>query len=259
MAGAEPVTGAQHPAVQRLQFFLSESTWKFEQVNARRLELLVADPAPTPHDRGVLVIDDSGDRKDSTVTAHVGRQWLGRLGKTDNGVVTVTTLWADEHLCHPLHSVPHTPGAPLPEEAQRPAFRHRRQQRSVRGLFTSAGQRGPGVRRSSAHGHRSAPPPRSPGPADSIRQHRGCPLLRLTDLSQDQPGALRTDCQGWQFTASSPTRSKLLRLVPETLGDPLLEADRRLGPVGDGGDEMVQVDAGAHDHLGLADQADHAV
>ena len=27
LAGAEPVTGAQHPAVQRLQFFLSESRW----------------------------------------------------------------------------------------------------------------------------------------------------------------------------------------------------------------------------------------
>ncbi|GAA1154165.1 hypothetical protein GCM10009664_22560 [Kitasatospora gansuensis] len=37
------------------------------------------------------MIDDSGDRKDGTATAHVGRQWLGRLGKTDNGVVSVTT------------------------------------------------------------------------------------------------------------------------------------------------------------------------
>ena len=27
LAGAEPVAGAQHPAVQRLQFFLSESRW----------------------------------------------------------------------------------------------------------------------------------------------------------------------------------------------------------------------------------------
>jgi SRSO17 transposase len=27
LAGAEPVTGAQHAAVQRLQFFLSESRW----------------------------------------------------------------------------------------------------------------------------------------------------------------------------------------------------------------------------------------
>ncbi|MFD7407501.1 hypothetical protein ACFV7R_33650 [Streptomyces sp. NPDC059866] len=30
LAGAEPVTGAQHPAVQRLQFFLSESPWEHE-------------------------------------------------------------------------------------------------------------------------------------------------------------------------------------------------------------------------------------
>ena len=95
LAGAEPVAGAQHPAVQRLQFFLSESRWDPEQVNTRRLELLAADPATAPHGGGVLVIDDSGDRKDGTKTAHVGRQWLGRYGKTDNGVVTVTTVWAE--------------------------------------------------------------------------------------------------------------------------------------------------------------------
>src|SRR6201982_2989940 len=94
LAGAEPVTGAGHPAVQRLQFFLSESRWDPERVNARRLELLRTDPATAPHGGGVLCIDDSGDRKDGTRTAHVGHQWLGRYGKTDNGVVTVTTVWA---------------------------------------------------------------------------------------------------------------------------------------------------------------------
>jgi SRSO17 transposase len=56
----------------------------------------------------VLVIDDSGDRKDGKKTAHVGRQWLGRYGKTDNGVVTVTTLWADEQVYYPMHAVPYT-------------------------------------------------------------------------------------------------------------------------------------------------------
>jgi SRSO17 transposase len=40
------------------------------------------------YEAGVLVIDDSGDRKDGGKTAHVSRQWLGRYGKTDNGVVT---------------------------------------------------------------------------------------------------------------------------------------------------------------------------
>src|SRR4051812_29635203 len=78
------------PGVQRLRFFLSESPWEAEQVNDRRLELLREQPATAPHEGGVIVIDDSGDRKDGTATANVGRQWLGRLGKTDNGIVTVT-------------------------------------------------------------------------------------------------------------------------------------------------------------------------
>src|SRR5712671_7093207 len=109
LAGAEPVAGAQHRSVQRLQFFLSESRWDPGRVNSRRLELLLADPATAPDGSGVLVIDDSGDRKDGTKTAHVGRQYLGRYGKTGNGVVTVTTVWADERLYYPVHAVPYTP------------------------------------------------------------------------------------------------------------------------------------------------------
>jgi SRSO17 transposase len=111
LAGAEPVQGAQHAAVQRLQYFLSESTWDSERINDRRLELLFNDPATAPHGRGVLVIDDSGDRKDGAATAHVGRQWLGRYGKTDNGIVTVTTVWADERVYYPLHAQPYTPAS----------------------------------------------------------------------------------------------------------------------------------------------------
>jgi hypothetical protein len=123
LAGAEPAAGAQHRAVQRLQFFLSESRWDPEQVNARRLELLLADPATAPHDAGVLVIDDSGDRKDGAKTAHVGHQWLGRYGKTDNGVVTVTTLWADERLYYPVHAVPYTPARHFAKGKGDPGFR----------------------------------------------------------------------------------------------------------------------------------------
>jgi hypothetical protein len=123
LAGAEPVTGAKHPAVQRLQFYLSESRWDPEEVNARRLELLAADPATAPHGGGVLVVDDSGDRKDGTKTAHVGRQWLGRYGKTDSGVVTVTTLWADERLYYPVHAVPYTPARHFPKGRNDPGFR----------------------------------------------------------------------------------------------------------------------------------------
>src|SRR5213595_4162399 len=123
LAGAEPVAGAGHRSVQRLQFFLSESRWDPERVNARRLELLLADPATAPHEGGVLVIDDSGDRKDGVKTAHVGHQWLGRYGKTDNGVVTVTTLWADERLYYPVHAVPYTPARHFARGKSDPAFR----------------------------------------------------------------------------------------------------------------------------------------
>jgi DDE superfamily endonuclease len=97
--------------------------WDPEKINARRLALLLGDPATAPHERGVLVLDDSGDRKDGTATAHVGRQWVGRLGKTDNAVVTVTTLWADERIYYPLHAVPYTPAHHFPRDKNDPAFR----------------------------------------------------------------------------------------------------------------------------------------
>jgi hypothetical protein len=123
LAGAEPVVGAQHAAVQGLQFFVSESPWDAEQLNQRRLELLCADPATRPHGQGVLVIDDSGDRKDGHHTAHVARQYLGSVGKVDNGIVAVTSLWADERVYWPAHVTPYTPASGLPGGTRDPGFR----------------------------------------------------------------------------------------------------------------------------------------
>lgn len=123
LAGAEPIIEAQAAPVQRLQFFLSESSWEAEAVTARRVAGLMAEPATAPHASGVLVIDDTGDRKDGTATAHVARQYLGSLGKVDNGIVAVTSLWADERLYYPLHVEPYTPAARLPKGKADPAFR----------------------------------------------------------------------------------------------------------------------------------------
>src|SRR6266540_5898496 len=103
LAGAEPTVGAQHREVQRLQWFVSESTWDHERVNQQRVGLLQADPATAPHGQGVLVTDDTGGRKDGRHTAHVARQYLGSVGKTDNGIVCVTSLWADARCYWPLH------------------------------------------------------------------------------------------------------------------------------------------------------------
>lgn len=123
LVGAEPLVQAQAAQVQRLQFFLSEASWDAEAINAKRLALLAQEPATAPSAAGVLVIDDTGDRKDGSATDHVARQYLGSVGKIDNGIVAVTTLWADEQHYYPLHVMPYTPAARLTEGKQDPAFR----------------------------------------------------------------------------------------------------------------------------------------
>ena len=123
LANTEPVVGAQRPAAQRLQWFLSESTWDAAAVTARRLELLRADPATAPHAGGVLIVDETGDRKDGNKTAHVGRQYLGNRGKTEQGVVSVGSLWADEGVYYPLAVAPYTPAPWFALGKADPAFR----------------------------------------------------------------------------------------------------------------------------------------
>jgi SRSO17 transposase len=123
LANTEPVVGAQRPAAQRLQWFLSESTWDAAAVTARRLEILRADPATAPHTGGVLIVDETGDRKDGDKTAHVGRQYLGNRGKIENGVVSVSSLWADERVYYPLAVEPYTPAQWFAVGKAAPAFR----------------------------------------------------------------------------------------------------------------------------------------
>ena len=123
LANAEPIVGAQHAPVQALQWFLSESTWDAVAVNTRRVAVLCADPATAPDRNGVLVIDETGDRKWGKQTAHVGRQYLGSIGKVDNGVVTVSSLWADERVYWPLTVAPFTPTQHFARGMSDPAYR----------------------------------------------------------------------------------------------------------------------------------------
>jgi SRSO17 transposase len=123
LANTEPVVGAQAPAAQRLQWFLSESTWDAAAVTTRRLELLRGDAATAPHAGGVLIVDETGDRKDGDQTAHVGRQYLGNRGKIENGVVSVGSLWADEGVYYPLAVAPYTPQHWFPRGTADPGFR----------------------------------------------------------------------------------------------------------------------------------------
>jgi len=85
----------------RLHHFLTEATWDAERLNERRKEVM-QECNQTKLKRGfTLIIDDSGHRKSGKETAGVGRQYIGEVGKTDNGVVVVTT-----HLYDGVKSLP---------------------------------------------------------------------------------------------------------------------------------------------------------
>jgi DDE superfamily endonuclease len=123
LVNTEPGVGAQLPRAQKLQWFLSESNWDERQVQAERLKLLRENPETAPNAQGVLVIDETLDRKDGHKTAHVARQYLGNVGKIDNGVVSVTSLWADEQVYYPVEIEPYTPESYFAEGKDDPAFR----------------------------------------------------------------------------------------------------------------------------------------
>lgn len=123
LANTEPVVDSVHPQAQKLQWFLSESTWDPAAVNARRLLLLQQTVSTAATPRGVLVIDETGDRKWGSKTAHVGRQYLGSIGKTDNGVVSVHSLWADEQRYYPIEFEPYTPAHWFERKDKDPKFR----------------------------------------------------------------------------------------------------------------------------------------
>jgi hypothetical protein len=53
----------------------------------------------------------------------VARQYLGSVGKIDNGIVAVTSLWADERCYWPVQAVPYTPASRLPGRERDPLFR----------------------------------------------------------------------------------------------------------------------------------------
>lgn len=123
LSNTEPLAGAQRKEAQSLQWFLSESGWDAQEINERRLELLFAQAATVPEEEGVLVIDEHGDRKWGKKTAHVGKQWLGNMGKTENGVVSVSSLWAQEGVYYPLEVEPYTPKHHFEKGKGDPRFR----------------------------------------------------------------------------------------------------------------------------------------
>lgn len=69
-----------------------------------------------------LIIDDSGHRKSGNFTAGIGRQYIGEIGKTDNGIVVVTTPKYDGRKSLPLDIELYQHANSLPQGKQDPEF-----------------------------------------------------------------------------------------------------------------------------------------
>ncbi|QKQ77093.1 hypothetical protein FBB35_30705 [Nostoc sp. TCL240-02] len=77
---------------QSLLHFLRESSWNIEEVRKQRLKIIL------PIIKGeeiILVIDETGDKKKGKTIDYVERQYIGNLGKTENGIVSVNAyrIW----------------------------------------------------------------------------------------------------------------------------------------------------------------------
>ncbi len=102
----EVVPESNHQAVQQ---FISDSTWDSQAVKDRVAQN--ADELIGSSEEAGLLIDESSFTKKGKKSVGAARQWLGRLGKVDNGQVGVFSA-----LCNRNHVVPIDSRLYLPEE-----------------------------------------------------------------------------------------------------------------------------------------------
>lgn len=87
---------------QSLHHFLTESPWQIEDFRQQRLQLILQTLQTLDVPEIVLVIDDTGDRKKGRHTDYVKRQYIGNLGKIENGIVAVTAYGVIDSMTLPL-------------------------------------------------------------------------------------------------------------------------------------------------------------
>lgn len=85
---------------QALHHFLPESPWESRALREKRLQLIAAVLGDKPL---VLCIDETGDRKKGKATDYVARQYIGNLGKVDNGIVSVNAYGVVDGITVPLN------------------------------------------------------------------------------------------------------------------------------------------------------------
>ena len=71
---------------QSLHHFIANSPWSVEELKKRRLS---STKKALKGEKIIVVVDETGDRKKGKKTDYVARQYLGSIGKIDNGIVSV--------------------------------------------------------------------------------------------------------------------------------------------------------------------------
>lgn len=87
------------PNDQILYHFLTQSPWNVEALRKQRLSIILQQLQGRSI---VLVIDETGDRKKGKSTDYVDRQYIGNLGKIDNGIVSVNAYGIVAGMTFPL-------------------------------------------------------------------------------------------------------------------------------------------------------------
>ena len=106
-----------------LHRFLTEAPWSSDMVNELRLQVMNKCNQTRICSGFSLIVDDSGHRKSGNFTAGIGRQYIGEIGKTDNGNVIVTTHLYDGKKSLPLDIKLYQHKNSLPEGNKDPSFK----------------------------------------------------------------------------------------------------------------------------------------
>lgn len=86
-------------SAQSLHHFLAKSPWSVNELKEKRLAKILKELNGKTI---ILVIDETGDRKKGKKTDYVARQYLGSVGKVDNGLVSVNAYGIYEKITFPL-------------------------------------------------------------------------------------------------------------------------------------------------------------
>ncbi len=87
-------------SAQSLHHFLANSNWSVDKLKKRRLKKL---KEALDGQAITVVIDETGDRKKGKKTDYVARQYLGSVGKVDNGIVSVNAYGVYSNITFPLN------------------------------------------------------------------------------------------------------------------------------------------------------------